>query len=107
MLEERYYFKSVYLKGEVYVFSGCYTRRCLNLVEKFSCITNKWVKLSDIPYRRQYFCTCAFIDKVYIIGGHGFGYGSLNSCLQFDIKKFKWKEVAKINELREEAACNI
>ena len=55
---------------------------------------------------REYFCVCAFMDKIFIIGGN-IGDRRTNSCLQFDTSDYSLKEVSKMNEVREHAACTV
>ena len=109
MLEERHHFKGVYLKWEVYVIGGFnkVSRTKSVSVEKYSPLSKKWIKVTDIPDKRQNFCGCAYIDNIFIFGGFEPGPGYLNSCLQFNAKLLKWNEVAKMNEQRSVAACAI
>ena len=67
----------------------------------------KWVKVTDIPDKRQDFCACAFIDSIYTFGGFKSGRGYTNSCLEFDAKTLNWKEVAKMNRKKAFAACAV
>ena len=65
MTIERENFKAVYLKGEVYIFGGvdnCCTY--LTSVEKYSTSTNKWNIIANMFDERQFFCACAFMDKI-------------------------------------------
>ena len=107
MVEERHRFKAVYLKGEVFVFGGFNEVGPTKSVEKYSPLSKKCVKVTDIPNKRQDFCACAFIDNIYLFGGYDDGPGYLKSCLRFDAKLFKWNEVAKMNQARSRAACAI
>ena len=70
MLEERHNSKAVYLKGEVYVIGGLNRGVRIKSVEKYSSTSKKWVKVTNIPDKRQYFCACAFLDDIYLFGGH-------------------------------------
>ena len=63
------------------------------------------------------FCACAFMDKVFIIGGYYFvrddnelyepEFDATNSCLQYDTKDNTWKEVVGMNEARRNTACAV
>ena len=55
---------------------------------------------------REYFCACAFIDKIFLFGGDTKG-DITNSCLQFDTSDYSWKEVSKMKEARSYAACAV
>ena len=107
MLEERHHSKAVCLKGEVYVIFGFNKGVRIKSVEKYSPISKKWVIVTDMPDKRQYFCACAFIVNIYLFGGLDDERGVLNYCLKFDAKTLKWKEVAKMNKARSCAACAI
>ena len=107
MLEERSNSKAVYLNGEVYVFDGFSNEGRTKSVEKYSPISKKWIKVTDMPDKRYYFCACAFMNNVYLFGGFDDKRGYQSSCLEFDAKVVKWKEVAKMNEVRSSVACAI
>ena len=104
--------KAVCLKGEVYVFSGLDNYCLASSVSKYSHSTNAWSKVAD-PYddRKDSF-VCAFMDKIFIVGG---GYwrntGRLwrwltsNSCLEFNPKDNSCKEIAEMNQGRRNSAC--
>ena len=55
---------------------------------------------------RNYFCVCAFIDKIFMIGGVSDGVITI-SCLQFDTIDKSWNEVVKMKEARSSAACVV
>ena len=108
MLEERQYAKAVCLKGEVYVFGGKEILKDRNLVmsvEKYSPVTNTWSKVTYMYDERYCFCVCAFMDKLFIIGGSN--RAILNSCLQFDTKDNAWKHVAGMSQARVRTACVV
>ena len=109
MKAERTSFEAVCLKGEVYVFGGhdnC--KRLLISVEKYSPSTNNWNKVTDMFDQRMFFCTCAFIDKIYVFGGFcGAYFLTTNSCLEFDRKEKSWKKVSEMNVARNSAACTV
>ena len=105
MIKERFLSKSVYLKGEVYVFGGDDNNDYLvTSVEKYSPSTKTCNKVADMCDGRRYFCACAFMDKIVIIGGD-LDEEVINSCLQFDTKDNSWKKIAGMNEARAFAAC--
>ena len=51
---------------------------------------------------RIIFCKCAFMDKVFILGGCN-DRASTFSCLQFATSNNSWKEVVRMNEARSRA----
>ena len=75
-------------------------------IEKFSVISKTWSQVAKMNVTREYFCACAFIDKIFLVGGKKIG-GRTNSCLQFDTSDYSWEEVAKINGARSSAACAV
>ena len=108
MLEERHCHKEVFLKEEVYVFSGLSSKKkYLKSVEKYSPVTKTWSYVCDLPDKRQGFCACAFMDHIYLFGGYASMFVKLNSCLKFDAKTSKSKELAKMSETKSHTACAI
>ena len=102
-------FEAVFSRGQVYVFGG--RNDCgieIMTVEKYSPFTNKWCKVTHMRDKRQFFCACAFIDEIYVFGGHcRQNYEAISSCLQFDTREKNWKRTARMNEARESAACVV
>ena len=87
-------FQAVCLKGEVYVFGGINNaQHFVRSVEKYSPTYNNWMVVTELFDNRQYFCACAFIDKVNFFGGNLYEQKRLtNSCLQFDTKQENWSD---------------
>ena len=115
MEEPRQSHKAVCLKGEVYVFGGrdvnyskCFDDVKIVLsIEKYSSSTNSWIKVADMYDERKNYCACAFIDKIFIVGGVIEEKLTKKSCLQFDAKDNTWKEVTGMNEARQFAASTV
>ena len=114
MRKKRCHSEAVCLKGEVYLIGGNVSRgkKYKTSVEKYPLFGKKrtWKKVPSIPSKRQYFCACAFMNKIIVLGG------SLylrrvsvvtSSCVQFDTKKCKWKKVADMSQPRINAACTL
>ena len=57
--------------------------------------------------KRQGFCACGFVGKIFIVGGYNDGNEVVNSCFRFDTIEKNWKEVSGMNEAREFAACTV
>ena len=95
--------KSVYCRGAVYLFGGLdEDDHAVIPVEKYSLLTNSWETVANmIDYRTYGFCSCAFMDQVYIIGHF------IYSSLKFDTKNNKWKVIPKMNEERTGQACTV
>ena len=89
MMNGRRFSDAVSLKGEVYVFNGYNSSDSLvKTVEKYSPSTKTWAAVTLIFDHRERFCVCAFMDKLFTLGG--LSHEKLcvtNSCLQFDTKK--------------------
>ena len=80
--------KLVCLKGEVYFFGGHDSNKEWSMsVDKYSIHTNTWSKVTDMFDGRFGFSVCAFMHKIYILGGMtalGNERNILSSCFQFD-----------------------
>ena len=109
MTIKRRNFEAVCLKGEVYIFGGFDSNGdVLMPVEKYSPSNNTWNLITDMVDNCGHFCTCAFMDRIYIVGGVCYQtYKATDSCLQFDTKNKSWEEIAKMNEARKFAACVV
>ena len=120
MLEYRNFPQAVCLKDEVYVFGGNnskegdiwydgdYRHGLVMSIEKYSLSTNTWNRVTDMYDNRSDYCACAFMDKIFIIGGlSAYRLCETNSCVQFNTKDNLWKEVAGMNEARRYAACAV
>ena len=101
--------KPVYSKGEVYVFGGLGCQPQHKFVVKYSTGTKNWEKINEMYDNRIFFCACALIDNIYIIGGckSWEDFAPLNSCLEFSAKDNAWKEIAEMNQVRTIAACAV
>ena len=82
-------------------------------VEKYSPTTNTWTVVGNMFDERKYFCACAFMDKIYILGGKIFKNNrTIKFCLQFNTRNDNfsdksWKEIARMKETRYSAACTV
>ena len=112
MIKERVNPKLVYVKGEVFVFGGWVmvgsrvVEEAVRSVEKLMLSSNTWSEVCEMVDSREDFCTCAFMDKVYVFGGD-IESGILDSCLKFDTESYKFDEAAKMNEARSWGACVV
>ena len=107
----------VYVKGYLYAFGGRTNNDYIKTVDKYSLTSKTWSKVADMTDNRKYFCICAFIDKIFVVGGsmnknktrfsNLIQMMEINSSLQFDTSDYSWKEVAKMNEARSKAACAV
>ena len=108
MIKERRLAKAVCLKGDVYVFGGKNSNYNLPIlsIDKYSHSTNAWSIVSYMIDARKYFCVCAFMDKIFIIGGN-IHRTIINSCLQLDTKDNNLKEFSRMDEAKTSAACTV
>ena len=109
LVKERFCSEAVCLKGDVYVFGGFTYKGLLTKhimsVEKYSPSTNTWKKVAKISGSRRCFCVCAYMDKVFVLGGYK--NKTTSSCLQFNTTNYKWKKIARMNEGRSYSACAV
>ena len=111
MRTSRKFFEAVYLKGGVYVFGGMdnHKSQIMN-IERYSLATNSWNIVAEMYDKRTDFCVCAFANKIFVIGGEFWNHpywNPISSCMQFDTKTYKWKEVARMSDVRAKAACAV
>ena len=75
-------------------------------IEKYSSLKNTW-SVTDVVYdHRSKFCLCAFMDKIFVIGGSS-NSTHIVSCLQYNRKVKTFKEITKMKESRYFAACTV
>ena len=105
---------AVYVNGEVYYFwCSDETGRGRGSVYKYSFLTNSSEKVVGLTDVRTMHCCCAFMGKVYIIGGFekydqpGALADATGSCVTLDPKENKCEEVAGMNSVRTQAACAV
>ena len=113
MIEKRGFSTAVCIKGEVYVFGGYVdSHKPILSVEKYSCSTNTWNNVGSMLDNRELFSVCAFMDKIYVIGGSFFDKNRLitsvtDACLVFDATYYKWKEIVGMSQARRDAASAV
>ena len=107
LLKERKHSSVFYVKGEVYVFGGYDNDFSFtSSVDKYSPATKTWAKVSSMVGEHTNFCACAFMRKVFIIGGYIDQVRS-DCCLQFDTSDCSWKQLSKISSVRIFASCAV
>ena len=104
-------FKAVCVKGNIYVFGGFNQDADQILhVEKYSSTNKTWKKVAVMPDSLYMYTACAFMDKIFIIGGINRQPCidiDTNSCTQLDTNDGNWKEVNGMNEARGDPACAV
>ena len=107
MTTERYSLKVVHVKGDIFVFGGFDNNNdWIMSVDKYSLTSRKWSQVGEMHDKRNFFCACAFMNKVIVVGGYTKG-NSTNSCLQFDTRNYIWKEVSSMDVARATRACAV
>ena len=107
MKTERFSAKVIYLKSDVYAFGGWNDKNFLiKSVEKYSLTHKTWSRVAELNDDRNSYCSCAFMNKIFLIGGFIDGVRT-SSCLQFDTSNNVLKIVSRINEARSNAACAV
>ena len=96
-------YKLIYLKGDVYMFV-----RSSNTmkIKKYLQTLSSWENVVDLNYRIG-FSVCALINKIFIISGRTKCLKEIDSCIQYDTKDLKCKEINKMNMSRFHAACTV
>ena len=110
LTDQRNEFKMVYCRGDVYVVGGYDANnesKYVLSVEKYSSVYNTWKKVASLSANQQEFSACAFMDKLYVIGGVDKDNVIINSCVGLSLKDYSRKEVARLNEPRWDAACTV
>ena len=93
-------YEAAFLNGEFYILAKYSTKNSVS-IKKYLSTSDAWEDLVDFDFR-DYFCVCALMSSVYILGGD-----LSDSCLKFDVESKKVMEVAKMNASRWKAACCI
>ena len=105
MIKKRQSSVAVVLKDRVYIFGGWDdNEENFKSVEKYSVVTNSWSNVAEIYDARELFCACAFMNKIFIIGGSR-EIVENKTCLQFDTNHHNWKIVANMDEIRVGGCC--
>jgi len=93
---------SVGLNDFVYVMGGMSHNRdgevVLKHVERLNTKTLSWDICSPLLYARQRFVASVYLDKIYVVGGHGSSYGGrlVDAVERFDPAIGLWVEIYRI-----------
>ena len=106
---------AVHVNGEVYFFWCCDEKGNgeSGSVFKYSMVANTFEKVGRLTDARTMHCCCAFMGRVYIIGGHnerderGDSCNVTNSCWALDPKESKREEIADMRFERVAPACAV
>ena len=92
------------INGEIYILVLNYRKNSNIELMKYSSKSDVWETLADFKNRGM-FSACSIAGKIYIFGGVKGNMNLLNSCIEFDTKNIKIKEVVPMIESRAWAAC--
>ena len=112
---DRICYRAVYCRGEVYVLGGeTDDDEAVMSIEKYSSLTKTWSQVGAMYNERFDFETCAFMNEIFLVGGtktnniRKLDFDSyLLPTLVFNPVDCKWKEVAGLNEPRENFSCCV
>ena len=102
------YLKILCLKEVVYAFGrettvnnqSRYFFKCYSFLNKI------WKNAADMTEDIEGFCVCAFMDKIFALGGSITG-SIVNSCAEYDVNGNKWRQVSSMSQGRYYASCVV
>ena len=108
-VNRNYYFQKAFcIKDQVYSFVTIKDKpNNLMIVKRYSLKTNTWDKVADMYNKQKGFSSCAFMNKLFILGGHHTNQVATSLCLHFDTKNYSWNERAGMIETRKFASCAV
>ena len=109
-MTEKKYHVAACVNGDLYIIGNRVdeNRKSVLLLEKYSTANSTWNILFNVNEDRLYFCVCSLIDRVFVIGGFFDDVPELtNSCIEFNVTSKKWKNIARMNQVRSSAACTV
>ena len=107
MITGRVSLNVVYVKGDFYVFGGfSIHRKFVMSVDKYSLTSNTWSQVAEMYDDRKGFCTCAFMNKIFVFGGI-LNKVRTNTSLKFDTSDCSWKKVSRTYDAISSAACAV
>ena len=100
--------RSVYCRGEVYVFGGFNeSHHVVKSVEKYSLATNRWEIIAEMFDDRKGFEVCRFNNKLYVFGGCDKEMNQFLSCKMFNTNNNIWYGIKRMNKARISVASTI
>ena len=110
-MTDKKFHDAVCVNGDLYFVSNRVDdkRQIVLSLEKYSSVTNTWNVLVNLDENRSGYRVCSFVDNIFVVGGHFDDDDSIitNSCIQFNVKSKKFKEITVMNALRDNAACAV
>ena len=67
--------------------------------------TDQWIKLIQLPDNRVSYCSCSFMNNLYVFGGYN-GH-SLRNCLKYNCITSKWTNIVNMNTCKHFASCTV
>ena len=115
LLQYREFWASACVDGCVYVFGGGDAQNVL--VKKLPPGGQEWQDLPELDLVAEFFGLCAFMGRIYLIGGwrtddsgddsEDWNYWSEARCVSFDAKRHAWEEVGGLRESRTTAGVAV
>ena len=107
--------EAVYLNGEIYVFSNFYVKSEIKdkddyfmCISKYSIVTKTWKYLSSMACDVSAQRFCAFMKKIYIIGGDDLTFNApTDECLEFDTVSHKTRNIERMYDDRKFPSCTV
>ena len=94
-------FNFFYLKGTVYAFAKEVRTEEKNS-RSYSLLTKTWKDVADMTNNRGGFSICAFVDKIFAIGGF-----NRTSCDEYDVSGDKWRRGNGMSQARSYPSCAV
>ena len=99
------------VEGNLYLLGGYDANdKPVSTVEVYLPAKNKWKQVFDIPNKRERFCACSFMGKIYIFGGIGESHNLFNykrRCQIFDPVNKELSEGRKMKKYVVRSACAV
>ena len=100
MMERKLFCSNVVIDENVYCLSE-------NSLSSYSMFTKKWKCLGKFTSEKRVdYCVCPFMSKIYVFGGVRRKNIS-RTCIVYDPKTCKWRQIASLIEPKTHAACSV
>ena len=101
------FYRTVYLKGAVYVLKSFFENNAMSC-QKYCLTSRSWEKeiVFDFILLKCY-CACAFMDHIYLIGGHDRSVRITRTCLKLNAGGNILDRISPLNRRRWDAACTV
>ena len=98
--EKKRYSHAAILKGKVFLFGGCTSRRALNVtsrnIEMYDPITNIWTAIQSTSAPKRFLGATSFKGAIYVVGLWNQESSNVYCLRVYDVDKNEWKHCADI-----------